>query len=272
MTSQVIFGKNPPRAHAEIKANMAMVVSGLEAVTQLLRHEFPRLRHECVIKDGRRVKSGTVLIRLTGPVTDILKVERVVLNLLQHLSGTSTLTARFVQLTSGLHVKILDTRKTTPGLRDLEKKAVRDGGGTNHRMNLSDAYMIKDNHIASAGSASAALQRVLNHRAHLKKRYPRALPIPVIIEVDTVAQCREILPLGPDIIVLDNMNPAQIRECVRLRGRQRKPLLEISGGVTLKNIHALARLGADRISIGALTHSAPAVDISLEIIRPSPHI
>lgn len=264
-TSLAVFGRSTPRAYATILAKQDLVVSGMDIVLDLLRHEFPHLRHERVMKNSRRVKKGASLMRLSGPVSDLLRAERIILNILQHLSGIATLTAQFVAKVRGTKAKILDTRKTLPGWRLAEKQAVRDGGGMNHRFSLSDAYMIKDNHIAAAGSAVIALERVLRHRSRQKTLASRRKTI--IVEVTSPSQMNEVMPLKPDVIVLDNMTPAAIRECVKIRGRKSHPLLEISGGVNLDNVQALAKLGVERVSIGALTHSAKAVDISMEIVQ-----
>lgn len=191
---------------------------------------------------------------------ELLVAERLILNLLQRASGIATLTQEFTKIAKPFGVQILDTRKTIPGLRALEKQAVLDGGGHNHRHTLSDQYLIKDNHIAAAGSVSLALQQVLTHKKTHK------LKAKVEVEVTNLAELKEALALKPDIILLDNMTPALIKKAVALRNQaDKKILLEISGGVTLKNLKTFLPLGVERISVGALTHSAKAVDISLEI-------
>jgi nicotinate-nucleotide pyrophosphorylase (carboxylating) len=264
ITTAAIFGNQAQKVKAVIIAKQDITLSGSETVAQILRHCFPQVRYERVKKDSARIKNQQIIARLSGCVQDLLLLERVCLNVFQHLSGIATLTTRFVALAQG-KTQILDTRKTLPGLRQLEKQAVLDGGGQNHRQSLSDMYLIKDNHIAAAGSVTQALQNALVHR---KKTRGRAL---IEVEVTSLAELNEALPLNPDIVLLDNMKPALIRRAVNLRNAfLRKtgsaPALEVSGGVTLKTIAGLAKLGVERISIGALTHSAPAVDISMEIL------
>jgi nicotinate-nucleotide pyrophosphorylase (carboxylating) len=193
------------------------------------------------------------LLTVSGPVIDLLKAERVALNLLQRLSGIATLTDRFVEKVKVYAVRITDTRKTTPGLRVLEKYAVRVGGGTNHRFNLADGVLIKDNHIAACGSIREAVDKV-------RRRIPHTIRIEV--ETDSLDQVEECLACGVDIIMLDNMSPEIMAEAVRLiNGRA---LVEASGGVTLETVEAIAMSGVDIISIGALTHSAPSCDIGMD--------
>jgi nicotinate-nucleotide pyrophosphorylase (carboxylating) len=213
-----------------------------------------RLRFRALVSEGERIKPGMALASIRGDGRSILKGERVALNFLQRLSGIATLTAQFVDKVKGTKVAILDTRKTTPGLRALEKYAVRIGGGRNHRFGLYDGILIKDNHLALAGSPAAAVRRA-NARA------PRHMRVEV--EAATLAQVTAAMQAGADAILLDNMRPAKLRRAVRLvNGRV---FLEASGGVTLANVRAVAATGVDAISIGALTHSAPAIDLSLEV-------
>ncbi len=203
--------------------------------------------------DGERKKKGEVLMTINGPVRTLLRGERVALNLVQRLCGIATLTNEFVARVEGLGVKIADTRKTTPGLRMLEKYAVRAGGGSNHRYSLADGVLIKDNHIAACGSIREAVRRV-------RARVPHTMAIEV--ECDDLGQVRECLACGVHVIMLDNMAPAALREAVDLvSGRA---LLEASGGVTLDTVREIAETGVDIISIGRLTHSAPACDIGLD--------
>ncbi len=203
--------------------------------------------------DGERKKKGEVLMTINGPVRTLLRGERVALNLVQRLCGIATLTNEFVARVEGLGVKIADTRKTTPGLRMLEKYAVRAGGGSNHRYSLADGVLIKDNHIAACGSIREAVRRV-------RARVPHTMAIEV--ECDDLGQVRECLDCGVHVIMLDNMAPAALREAVDLvSGRA---LLEASGGVTLDTVREIAETGVDIISIGRLTHSAPACDIGLD--------
>lgn len=260
ITSQAIFGKGQKQTQAFFLAKQDLVVSGFGCVREILSTEFPKLKLTVHKPDSSKVRKGEVLAKLSGPVADILKAERLSLNLLQHLSGIATVTAKFVAMIHSKKIQLLDTRKTTPGLRIEEKKAVRDGGGFNHRLNLSDHYLIKDNHIQAIGSVSAAIAKVKSHR---KQRNGHEK---IEIEIRKNSEFKEALALKPDIILLDNFKPAQIKKFVAERNRGGKtPLLEISGGVTLKNFKKYLNLGVERISIGALTHSAPAVDISLKI-------
>jgi nicotinate-nucleotide pyrophosphorylase (carboxylating) len=205
------------------------------------------------IHDGDEVSAGEILISVKGNTRAILLAERTALNFIGHLSGIATETAKWVKEVSGTDCKVRDTRKTTPGYRQLEKFAVRMGGGTNHRMSLSDAALIKDNHIAAAGGVSQAFSAV-------RKAYPTA---PIEIEVDTLEQLREVLPLHPDLVLLDNMTPAQCAEAVAITNGVTK--LEASGGIALANAKAYAESGVDYIAIGALTHSAAVLDIGLDL-------
>ncbi|MBU1917268.1 carboxylating nicotinate-nucleotide diphosphorylase, partial [bacterium] len=223
---------------------------------------FPKVKLSVFKKDSSIVTKGTVIAKVKGPVTDILLMERLCLNLMQRLSGVATLTHAFVTIAKPHKVSILDTRKTTPGLRTEEKKAVVDGRGENHRMSLSDQYLIKDNHIDAAGGVLEAIEQVLKHQKQYRKK-------PLIeVEVRDEAEFCEALLMQVDVIMLDNMKPAQIKKLVKLRNQQgKKSLLEISGNVTLKNLKKYVTLGVERISVGALTHSARAVDISMVLGR-----
>lgn len=205
------------------------------------------------VEEGSRVHSGDVLLTANGPVLDLLKAERVALNLSQRLCGIATLTAAFVEEVALLPVKIVDTRKTTPGLRPFEKYAVRVGGGFNHRFNLSDGILIKDNHIAAAGSITKAVKQV--------RSAPHTIRIEV--EADTLEQVRECLTCGVDAILLDNMDCATLKTAVALA--QGSVLLEASGGITLDTVRKVAETGVNIISVGSLTHSATACNISMEI-------
>ena len=206
-----------------------------------------------LVKDGDKIKSGDVLIKVSGSARGILLAERTALNFLGHLSGVATLTSQWVQALSGTKTQVRDTRKTTPGMRALEKYAVRMGGGTNHRMSLSDAALIKDNHIAAAGGVVAAFSLV-------REKFPTS---EIEIEVDNLQQLREVLPLNPDLVLLDNMSPAQCAEAVAIVAGAAK--LEASGGITIDNARAYAEAGVDYIAVGALTHSAPNFDIGLDM-------
>lgn len=260
ITSQAIFNGSQKEVKAHFLAKQDLVVSGFDCVSEILKKNFPKLKLVISKPDGSKVRRMTVLGKLSGPVQDVLKAERLCLNLLQHLSGIATLTSKFVAIARMKKVQILDTRKTTPGLRQEEKQAVRDGGGVNHRFNLSDQYLIKDNHIQATGSVTLAIQKI---QADRKRRGGKEK---IEVEVRTILEFKEALALKPDIILLDNLSPAQIQKLVAIRNRVGKtPQLEISGGVTPKNFKRHLNLGVERISIGALTHSAPAVDISLKI-------
>jgi nicotinate-nucleotide pyrophosphorylase (carboxylating) len=237
---------------AEFVARESGVVVGIE-MAQAVLTEVGVAGIEVLIQDGDSVKAGDVLIRVSGNARAILLAERTALNFLGHLSGIATLTSQWVEAIAGTSCEVRDTRKTTPGWRELEKFAVRMGGGTNHRMSLSDAALIKDNHIAAAGGVKAAFNAV-------RSEFPTA---PIEIEVDTLEQLAEVLPLKPDLVLLDNMTPEQCRAAVSLVAGQTK--LEASGGITLDLARAYAETGVDYLAIGALTHSAKNFDIGLDI-------
>ena len=248
------------RARGVLRAKEAGVLSGLAAAREVFPEIDPDLALTARREDGDRLASGDEVARLDGHARSILAGERVALNLLQHLSGVATLTARFVEAVAGTGVRILDTRKTLPGLRRLEKMAVRDGGGANHRMGLYDAVMIKDNHIAAVGSLADTLSTLRRGRPSL----------PVIVEVRSLEEIRQAAEGPVDRLLLDNFAPGAIGAAVEAAraaesARARKLELEVSGGVTLETVTAYARTGVDFISVGALTHSAPALDLSLEV-------
>ena len=205
------------------------------------------------VQDGSSVSTGDVLMTVRGDTRAILLAERTALNFLGHLSGIATLTRTWVDAIAGTQCEVRDTRKTTPGMRLLEKYAVRMGGGTNHRMSLSDAALIKDNHIAAAGGVAEAFSKV-------RAKFPAS---EIEIEVDTLDQLREVLPLKPDLVLLDNMSPAQCVEAVSIVAGATK--LEASGGISLENAKAYAVTGVNYLAIGALTHSAPVFDIGLDL-------
>ena len=240
---------------AEFVAKGSFVVCGIETVAALVfKTQNPAIAVVSASRDKTTASPGDILLTATGPVLDLLKAERVALNLVQRLSGIASLTARFVEKVKPLPVRILDTRKTTPGLRMLEKYAVRVGGGQNHRFNLADGVLIKDNHIR-------ACVTIKNAVARMREKIPHTMKIEV--EAATVEQVRECLSCAVDIIMLDNMAPAMMREAVKLVGGRAQ--LEASGGVTLDNVRQVAETGVDFISVGALTHSAPACDISMRL-------
>ncbi len=258
ITSLAIFGKKSPQTSGFIIAKQNLVLSGIDIARDVFRITSKQLVFTSEYHNGAHIKKGERIAKVTGPVADILRAERVALNFLQHLSGVATLTNQFVEKIKPYPSAILDTRKTIPGFRSLEKRAVVHGGGKNHRMNLSDQFLIKDNHIAACGSIQKAIGRVRQVR-----------PVrPVQVEVTTLTQLREALAEKPDIILLDNMTISQIKQAVKIAGAYiHTPLLEVSGGVNLATVRKIAATGVDRISVGCLTHSAPAVDISLEIFN-----
>lgn len=243
------------RAKAKLVARKAGTIAGLPCAARAFRTLAPNIGFEAKARDGDNVKANTTLALIEGPAIAILSGERVALNFLGHLSGIATLTAAYAAKIAHTKVKITDTRKTTPGLRALEKYAVRCGGGVNHRFGLDDAVLIKDNHIAVAGGVAKALEAARNAVGHLVK---------VEIEVDTLDQLKEVLANGKaDVVLLDNMKPETLREAVALcKGRI---VTEASGGVTLDTVAAIAEAGVDVISSGALTHSAPSLDVALDI-------
>jgi nicotinate-nucleotide pyrophosphorylase (carboxylating) len=238
------------RARGTFSAQDKLVVAGLPIAEEVFRGLEPEVRFEAFVEDGTEIEKGAALARVEGHAATLLGGERVALNFLQRLSGIATLTRAFVQRLEGLKTELLDTRKTTPGLRALEKYAVRAGGGRNHRQRLDDGILIKNNHLTLAGGVRTALERARRSR-------PDALPIEV--EVRNLEELEEALAAGADRALLDNMTPEQVGQCVeRVKGCRR---LEVSGGVSLENIRAYAETGVDSISVGALTHSAAAVPI-----------
>jgi nicotinate-nucleotide pyrophosphorylase (carboxylating) len=247
-------------ASAVMVARQAGVVAGLEVARETFLAVDRSLELELLARDGAAVEAGAELLRVTGRARSILAGERVALNFVQRLSGTASLAARFVEAVRGTGARIVDTRKTTPGLRLLQKYAVRCGGAHNHRLHLGDAVLLKDNHRAAIAAAGETLaQAVGRARASL----PHTVTIE--IEVDTAAELEQALEAQPDAILLDNMAPEELRASVR-RIRQARPgtRIEASGGVTLLTVRAIAETGVDLISVGALTHSAPAFDASLD--------
>lgn len=243
------------RTRGVIVAKQPGVVAGLAAAAAVFRAVDRRVRFTVVRRDGARVRPGAVLARLAGPTRALLAGERTALNFLGRLSGIATLTRRFADLARPWGVAILDTRKTTPGLRALEKAAVRAGGGRNHRFGLFDAVLIKDNHVAAVGSAARAVA--------LARRGSR---LPVEVECQSLAQVRDAVAARPDVIMLDNLGPAALRRAITLiRSRRGGPRIELSGRMTPARVARLARLKPDFISVGALTHSAPALDVSLDL-------
>ena len=246
------------RACAFVAVRQDGVVSGVELAARVFNTVDPELEVEVLITDGSRVAAGALLIRVEGSARSILTAERTALNFLQRLSGVATLTARYVEQVKGTNTRILDTRKTTPGYRLLEKQAVVHGGGTNHRLGLYDRAMVKDNHLVTEGGADAIQAAI--HR--LKSERPA---VEVELEADDIDQVRTFLTLeGVDYILLDNMTVDELAAAVIMRGDRSRPQFEASGGITLKTLREIAKTGVDFISVGALTHSAPALDIGLD--------
>jgi len=258
LTSNTLLSKNMS-ANAEIVAKEAMVVAGL-AVAQEVFHQIDgTLKVKCHQRDGAWVDAKSQLLTISGKAQSLLQAERVALNFLQRLSGISTITRQFCRAVGGHSVKIADTRKTTPGLRALEKWAVRLGGGYNHRFALHDGILIKDNHLMVLSAHKMSLSQACRLA---RQEAPHGLRISV--EVETLAQVRQALQGKADVILLDNFSPSKIQQAVEIIKGQ--ALVEVSGGIKLNNIHDMAKTGVDIISIGALTHSAPAMDLSMNII------
>jgi len=238
------------------------VLCGMDVVEAVFRETDPDIRVEAVLADGDRLEKGAVIARIDGGARGILAGERVALNFLQRLSGVATLTARFVERVAGTGVTVLDTRKTTPLLRPLEKYAVLTGGGGNHRFNLSDMILIKDNHILAAGGIESLLRRIKTARA----------PVAVELEVDSLDCFEQVLGAPIDRVMLDNFTPGQVRQAVeRIRDYAAdhpgfKLEVEVSGGISLDTIRGYSVDGVDFISVGALTHSAPGLDMSIEVV------
>jgi nicotinate-nucleotide pyrophosphorylase (carboxylating) len=243
------------QAHAVLIARQAGVIAGLPLAVAVFQKLSPDINIQAHFRDGGTVASGVHVLTISGPARAVLAGERTALNFVGRLSGVATLTADYVRHTAGTKLRICCTRKTTPGLRALEKYAVRCGGGFNHRFGLDDAILIKDNHVAVAGGVRPVLQRARAHVGHLVK---------IEIEVDTMAQLREVLDTGlADVVLLDNMDIATLTEAVKLANG--RVVLEASGGVTLQSIAKIAKTGVDYVSSGALTHSAPNFDVALDI-------
>jgi nicotinate-nucleotide pyrophosphorylase (carboxylating) len=241
-------------ATAEIIAKQDMVIAGVLIAREVFRKLDPWVQFTPLAHDGSSVKTGSIIAQVQGKTRALLAGERVALNLMQHLSGIATHTAKFVEVLKGSRAEILDTRKTLPGLRALEKYAVRMGGGRNHRFGLYDGILIKDNHIAAAGGIIKAM-------AGIRKKVQPLLKIEV--EVKTLDEVREALAAGATMLLLDNMPPSVMKQAISIVGG--RVLVEASGNVTLETVKAIAETGVDFISSGSLTHSAPAADISMKI-------
>jgi nicotinate-nucleotide pyrophosphorylase (carboxylating) len=242
------------QSEARIFAKEDAVVAGTEAARAVYRQVDPQIAITAQRMDGDSVRPGDTVLEIAGSTRSILTGERVALNFIQRLSGVATVTRKFVEAVAETGAEILDTRKTTPGLRALEKAAVKAGGARNHRMGLFDAVMVKDNHLLSHPNLPAAIQDI-------RHKYPKLL---IEVEADSIEQVREFVRLEAlDVILLDNMSPEEIRKCVALRRPGLK--FEASGGVSLVTVRAIAETGVDYISVGQLTHSAPSIDFSLEL-------
>jgi nicotinate-nucleotide pyrophosphorylase (carboxylating) len=243
------------RACGTFRSKQNLVVAGLPVAAMVFQVLKPTVEWNPALEDGAEVDPGTVLAAACGPAATLLAGERVALNFLQHLSGVATYARRLKEELAGTRAEFLDTRKTTPGLRNLQKYAVRLGGGQNHRLRLDDGILIKNNHLQLTGGIRAAVENA-------KRQRPQGYHIEV--EVTSLAELEEALECGADGVLLDNMTPAQVRQCVERAARRLR--LEVSGGIDASNIRAYAETGVDYISVGALTHSAPAVDINFRIV------
>jgi len=256
VTTSALFTSAVP-ARANIIAQQPLVVAGMTAAIQTFVTVDPSLSLSVLRKDGSQAKNGETLLRIEGDGRSILMAERVALNFLQHLSGIATLTHRFCQAVRGYPVAILDTRKTLPGWRSLQKWAVALGGGINHRRSLGDGILIKDNHLLLLNQKEAVRE------ASRLAKSGAPVGMQTIVEVESLEEVAQALAGQADVILLDNMTPAMVKKAVRLINK--RALVEVSGGINLNNVRAMAAAGQDRISIGALTHSAPAATISLEL-------
>jgi len=251
VTSRAIF-PGGHRSRAYISAGHDLVVCGVAVAAEVFTRVDSRLKVAAVVSDGDRIKSNAKVLTIAGPTASLLTAERTALNFLQRLSGIATLARKFADAVAGTGVRVVDTRKTTPGWRALEKYAVRCGGCANHRFSLGEHVLIKDNHIAAAGSLEKAVQLARAAAPHLAK---------IEVEAKTLAEVREALRAGAEVILLDNMLPDRLRAALELIGGT--AVVEVSGGVRLETLREYALPGVDVISVGALTHSAPAADLSL---------
>lgn len=249
------------QATGVILAKAEGVLSGTDVACRVFHTVDANVEFEPIVADGDRLTPRLDIARISGPARSILTAERTALNLLQRLSGVATITAQYVAEIAGTGAQIVDTRKTTPGLRLLEKRAVLDGGGRNHRFGLADGVLIKDNHLAAVGGpdrVTVAIRRARDLAPHTLR---------IECEVTTLDELRQALDAGADIVLLDNMSDAEMAEAVTIRNSHpHRALLEASGGITLSRLRAIAATGVDVISVGALTHSAPSIDISLDLV------
>ena len=255
VTSQITVGSDGPTITAEMIAREPIVAFGIDVACAVFALVDPRTQLEIHVPDGTRVDRGGVLVTVRGPAHGVLAAERTALNFIQRLSGVVTFAKRYADAVVGTKVRVIDTRKTMPGFRVLEKAAVLAGGCANHRFDLGSGVLIKDNHIAACGSVTAAVDAAKQKAPH---------PLRVEVEVTNLGELDQALAAAADVVLLDNMTPAQV-EVAAARAHTRGVLVEVSGGITLATIADYARAGADLISVGALTHSAPGVDIGLDV-------
>jgi nicotinate-nucleotide pyrophosphorylase (carboxylating) len=255
VTSQVTLGTTGREVVADMNAREPIVAFGIDIAVAVFHLVDPAIELELHACDGARVDRGGLLITTRGPAHTVLAAERTALNFAQRLSGVATLSKRYADAVAGTKTRVVDTRKTTPGFRVLEKAAVLAGGCSNHRFDLGSGILIKDNHIAACGSVRAAVESARAKAPH---------PLRVEVEVTNLGELDEALAAHAEIVLLDNMTPAQV-EVAAARAHSRNVIVEVSGGITLATIADYARAGADLISVGALTHSAPAVDIGLDV-------
>jgi nicotinate-nucleotide pyrophosphorylase (carboxylating) len=258
VTTASTVGRDATRAVADMNARKDIVVFGLDIAAAVFTQVDPAIAVEHRVADGDRVPAKTILLTATGPAASLLAAERTALNFVQRLSGVATLARRYADAVAGTRARVIDTRKTTPGFRVLEKAAVLAGGCHNHRFDLGSGILIKDNHIVACGSVTAAVERARAAAPH---------PLRIEVEVTTLGELDQALAAGAEVVLLDNMTPDQVKAAAA-RAHAANVKVEVSGGVTLDTIAAYAAAGADLISVGALTHSAPAVDIGLDF-RPS---
>jgi nicotinate-nucleotide pyrophosphorylase (carboxylating) len=242
------------RASAQYRSKQALIVAGIPVVQEMVRLADPQFEFKALSTDGASIPTGTAIAEIRGSGRSILTVERTSLNILQRMCGIATLTRRYVERVEGTHARIIDTRKTVPGLRVLDKYAVTCGGGMNHRMGLFDGVLIKNNHLVFHSSVTEAMKEARRHLGHLVK---------IEVEVRQLDELKVAIDAGADVILLDNFNPEQTRKAVEIT-RGRIPL-ESSGGITLDTVRSFAETGVDYISVGALTHSVPAADIHLRV-------
>jgi nicotinate-nucleotide pyrophosphorylase (carboxylating) len=259
-TSEALIPAGQP-GRAVFVARSPGIVAGVPVAGLVIAAVDPALKLDVHVPDGSPVERGDRIATVSGPLRSILVAERTALNFMQRLGGVATLTRKYVEAVAGLKAKVLDTRKTAPGWRLLEKYAVRMGGGSNHRVGLYDGILIKDNHLAGLGDPTTAVRRAVE----LARAHPGNAGLPVEVEVDSLEQLEQALAARPEFVLLDNMPPDRLREAVARRDAVAPgTLLEASGGVNLSTIRAIAETGVDRISVGAITHSAPALDIALD--------